>query len=86
MIFASEFMCLHDHTVDWENRTLGAQKATLVSAPKASSPSRLQSATAVCLLAPADKYSTETFSLPISSAVARLGCWCESENCVRLVL
>ena len=37
--------------------TAGSQMATLLSAPNATMPLWLQSATAVCLFDPADKYS-----------------------------
>lgn len=45
--------------------TEGCHKATLISAPNARIPLRLQSATAVCLLAPDDRYSTDTGLVPI---------------------
>lgn len=56
-----------DHESDRKKLTAGYHRAMLLSAPYANRPVRLQSATAVCLLAPADRYSTETPGEAISS-------------------
>lgn len=79
--------------------TKGRHKATLISAPKAKIPHRLQSATAVCRLAPEARYSTETVVDPISISISRFsssdsvgsrlfvfgeGCRDDSEKCVLL--
>lgn len=44
----------------------------MISAPKAKIPHRLQSATAVCRLAPEARYSTETGLKPVSISISRL--------------
>lgn len=49
--------------------TAGRQRAIFTSAPKANKPVLLQSATEVCLLAPADRYSTDSPSAAMSTGV-----------------